>query len=238
MNLYGPISAHKSSFRAVLMMGLYDSPLPPPPPDDFEETYRQAKRDRQYNKWNPDDIDLDEQLQRPKLFYFDDKGRDKLGILPTLGRNPNLGIESYYEASDSLVRQLMRMTRCNPEDACWALEAHKGNVMDASVSIALAQRQTLNDKVALPDQDEVAKTDWDGELSSLLESTKSKDLGEDFENQGYSVGLDGLEDRKDFLKKRARSDEIKKWIVGGLPDQDWLPTKNPRPVDDEPWFTG
>jgi hypothetical protein len=226
----------------VLRMGLYDQPLPPPPSDDFAEEYQQAKRDKQFQKWNPDGAEKpEEQEQRRKMFVFDNLGRDQMDILPALGRNPNLGIESFYEASDSLVRQLLRMTRCHPDDACWALEAHKGNVMEASVSIALAQRQILNDQVALPDQEEVANTDWDDELSSLVKRQSSENkgtLGKNFEDDGYSVGLDGLEERQNFLKKRAMKNESKKWLQGGKLDQDWIPGGNPNPVDDEPWFTG
>jgi hypothetical protein len=28
------------------------------------------------------------------------------------------------------------------------------------------------------------------------------------------------------------------FLKGGTPDANWLPNMNPRPIDDEPWFTG
>lgn len=228
----------------ALQMGLYDTPLPPPPSDDFINEFQESKRKKQFEKWNPDTEDQandpEEQMQRAILFQFDDLGREKLGILPNLGRNPNLGVESFYEPTDSLVRQLLRMTRCHPDDACWALEANKGNVMQASIAIALAQRKVLNDSVALPDGKDV---DWDQDLKALLAQQNRNvtpgELGMDFENEGYSLGLDGLEERKKSLLQRERKSEAKKWTQGGTPDEQWLPGKpNPKPVDDEPWFTG
>ena len=42
------------------------------------------------------------------------------------------------------------------------------------------------------------------------------------------------------LKRDQATKDRKKWgtWAPGVVDEQWLPTKNPNPVDDEPWFTG
>jgi len=233
-----------------LQMGLYDSPLPPPPPDDFAEKYKKSKQSKKKQFWiSKDDEDGEDEDSPPAtiLFYFDDSGQELSCILPPLGRNPFL-VSSFYEPTDNLVRSVVRMTQCHPQDACWALEAFKGNVMDASVAIALAQRKTLNKRAALPSEEN--KIDLDDELKNLTNRASANDKQNPetrtpeewrvFEQEGYSLGNDGgLQERKKSLSNRERSNEIKRLLEPGKPNEDWLPGKpSPKPLDDEPWFTG
>ena len=135
----------------------------------------------------------------------------------------------------------MDKTECTAHDACWALEAHEGKIVEAVIDIALAQRNALNDAVSLPGKEEVEQTDWDGELRDLNEMQKKSKQGpgKDFEQAGFSIGMDGLEERNEKIKRKAQVDGFKRLLDKGEIDQDWLPGKqNPKPVDDEPWFTG
>ena len=81
-----------------------------------------------------------------------------------------------------------------------------------------------DEKVALP---EVTGIDWDGEFAELM---NSKQLGK--------LDKDGVADQKLEIEKEQNKRNIRDAFQ---PDtsQDWLPgKKNPRPISDEPWFTG
>jgi len=201
-------------------MGLYDSPLPPPPPDDFADKKRKISKRFVENNVDGDDTnddgDSDFTTSSSILFNFNENGVEASGILPSLGRNPSL-VPCFYEPEDNVVRSVVRMTRCHPQDACWALEACKGNIMEASVAIALAQRNALNSQVALPS--DFKDVDWDEELKQCFDG--------------------GLRERTEALKRREQLNNFKKMLEPGKPDEDWLPgSPNSKPLDDEPWFTG
>lgn len=187
--------------------------------------------------WEDDEDDV----QKPNFFDFDPIGSERNGRLPDLKRTLYDGIPCYFEASDKKTQIVMEKTECSSHDACWALEAHEGDIVKSVISIAMAQRVVLNESVALPNKEEVANTDWDEELRTLNKSEKgnAKELGEEFENAGRSIGMDGLQERKESMKRREMNDNIRRIFDKGEEDQDWLPGKpNPKPVDDEPWFTG
>lgn len=241
-------SRHK--YSSCLWMGLYDSPLPPPPPDDFADKKRKISKRFVENNVDGDDTnddgDSDFTTSSSILFNFHENGVEASGILPSLGRNPSL-VPCFYEPEDNVVRSVVRMTRCHPQDACWALEACKGNIMEASVAIALAQRNALNSQVALPS--DFKDVDWDEELKQLMSiknndkqspQTRSVEDWQNFEQEGYSIGFDGgLRERTEALKRREQLNNVKRMLEPGKPDEDWLPgSPNSKPLDDEPWFTG
>lgn len=102
----------------------------------------------------------------------------------------------------------------------------------------MARRRVLNESVALPGKEEVENTDWDGELKSLL-SSSTKKLGDDeFENDANPIGFDGTSDERQMALERRRFRKAAKNFMKSEKDQQWLPKENPKPIDDEPWFTG
>lgn len=194
--------------------------------------------------YDEDDNDDDDDLaERKNLFEWNPNGSEKNGRLPDLKRTLYDGIPCYFEPGDKKSRIVMEKTECTAHDACWALEANEGKIIEAVLSIAMAQREVLNESVALPGKEEVANADWDAELRKLNASFEneggSKRLGEEFENAGRSIGFDGLQERKQALLAQKQRDQVRRMIDPGTEDQEWLPGKpNPNPVDDEPWFTG
>jgi len=146
------------------------------------------------------------------------------------------GIPCYYEPTDEKVIDLVQMTGCNTDDACWALEAHGGNIVSARQDIYYASRLALSKKVDLqvPTEEDIQNTDWDEELFQLLskrdQSTKDGVLREQDE-MIRPVGMDRNERRKTKKNREKKG-------LDGKPNADWLPGFKPGPVDDEPWFTG
>jgi hypothetical protein len=181
-------------------MGLYDTPLPPPP-------------ERQGDS---NDKNMDEESQIPtakQIFRFNVDGQERRGLLPRLSRRLDSGIACYFEESDRLVQNLMEKTECHPKDAAWALEACKGDMTEAWTRISVARRQLLDERNKL--------------IGGTLTSQVSELMAEnEFEIQ--------KEERNETKKEESRRECFKP----SKPDEDWLPTKNPQPVDDEPWFTG
>ena len=172
----------------TLSMGLYDKPLPPRPPPRGDDG---------------DDFIIESSL---KLFEFDASGNEVNNLLPSLGRRLDKGVGCYFEPSDRKVRNLVEKTSCNVEDACWALEACRGDTTEAWTCISAARRTQL----------ESSSTDdgWDeNAIEERFRRVKAKKL------------------------KQGKSKESN-LFQGGKPDENWLPTNNPKPVDDEPWFTG
>jgi len=233
-------------------MGLYDEPLPDLP----EPTGKGGPFDR-INKNNPqfdpapssdfddEDEDEDEYLSAtdlPRLFSFDDRGVEVNKLLPSLGRRLDTGIGCYFEPGDRKVVNLVEKTGCHPEDAAWALEAHRGDVTEAWTSIGTARRNSLNEGVALPGEDETRGTDWDAELRALMsgEEDKQEEVIRPLGQEG-----DGLANRRDEIRKKRMLDNAKDEVFDWTqqtewgPNDQWLPGKaNSKPVDDEPWFTG
>jgi hypothetical protein len=57
----------------------------------------------------------------------------------------------------------------------------------------------------------------------------------DSDNETTSRAGAAEEERLEREQYEAR---IQDYLNGGPPDEQWLPTENPTPVNDEPWFTG
>ena len=47
-----------------------------------------------------------------------------------------------------------------------------------------------------------------------------------------------LHQQQALLMEKDRERKRKEYLEPSKPDDDWLPLKNPKPIDDEPWFTG
>ncbi|CAJ1961841.1 unnamed protein product [Cylindrotheca closterium] len=169
-----------------LSMGLYDDPLPPKQSDDDEVA--------------------EIPLSARRLFNFKLDGTESRGLLPPLSRSLDSGIGCSFTPSGPEVQDLVETTDCNALDAAWALDACKGDAVQAENCIEAARSKFMND-----------------EPSTSSSSSSS---------QGFDLR------KAERLKKQAAK---KGRIIIGPPEtgeQDWLPIKNPAPVDDEPWFTG
>jgi hypothetical protein len=166
-----------------------------------------------------DDDDDDDRLDSTSIHLFEllPSGKESRNRLPPLSRRLDKGIGCYYEPTDRLVRRLVSKTSCSDRDACWALEACQGDLSEAWIRISVARRSQL-DQSRTRETDAVDE-DWDEDLYDI-------ELLQQFEQQKM--------DRKKSQDKLNVQDVFK----GGEPDQQYFPTKNPRPVDDEPWFTG
>ena len=204
-------SSSSSGLGVLLHMGLYDTPLPPRPPPKEEDP-------------NSNEDDDDDEYLPPeagvtgRLFQFGTNGKEVNDLLPPLGRRLDSGVPCYYEATDRLVVNLVNKTQgCAVEDACWALEACRGDITEAWTRISTARRMEL-----------------------LSQQQKQRQADEDYDPEDYDLEvLDEFERRKRKLRgetEARRRDEYLKWSP--KPDDQWLPTKNPKPIDDEPWFTG
>jgi hypothetical protein len=147
-----------------------------------------------------------------RLFAFDiQTGKEVRGLLPSLGRTLESGIGCYFEETDRLVVNLVGKTECHPEDAAWALEACRGDITEAWTRISVARRQlldTTSDGFGLSSQ-----------VSELMAENEYEILKEERLEQG-------------------RIQRQKEYLQPGTPDENWLPNSNPKPVDEEPWFTG
>lgn len=220
VNLISEISAFRSSSRTKqngistsLTMGLYDTPLPPRPE-------RRNNEDENNNDDNEDDDDdssslVVEEVQQ-RLFQFNVDGTEKRDLLPRLSRSLDSGIGCYFEETDRLVQNLVKKTDCNPKDAAWALEACKGDITEAWTRISMARRQLLQDG-----------TNNNIGGGGMLFSEVSDLMAEN-----------EFEIRKEEMMEKDRERKRKEYLEPSKPDDDWLPLKNPKPIDDEPWFTG
>ena len=237
----------------VISMGLYDEPLPDRPDkankggpfnrinkNDPKLEPERSTSDDLYDDEEEDDYLTADDIFR--LFSFDDRGVETNDLLPSLGRRLDTGIDCYFEPTDRKVVNLVEKTGCHPLDAAWALEAHRGDVTEAWMAISVVRRTALNGEAALPEMEEVQGTDWDSELKALLRSN-----GEEDEEVIRPLGTDGdgLADRRDDLRRKRQMDDLKDGVMDFTDSTEWgpndqyLPGKdNPKPVDDEPWFTG
>jgi hypothetical protein len=232
-------------------MGLYDQPLPPRPPP--VPPSRQGRRGSDAN-YNDDDDDEDDDegddvsasssdgrvagsdaaaMTTVNLFEFDAKGKEVNNLLPNLGRWLDKGVGCYYEATDRPVASLVRRTSCSPADACWALEACKGDVTEAWTRISVARRMKL--------EGGRLKQQQRGGVASSSDGAEVE--GDDGGYQVMDADVLELEMEEDFQElKQQRVEEQKRRDVNdmfrGDKDQDWLPRQTKGPVDDEPWFTG
>lgn len=146
-----------------------------------------------------------------RLFDFDMDGREKRNLLPRLSRSLESGIGCYFEASDRIVQNLVSKTDCHPDDAAWALEACKGDITEAWTRISTARRMLLNQN----------------DNRSPAEKVESSAIAK--------LELDSFREKLNEVERKRKRDE---YFSGGKLDAEWLPRQNPKPVDDEPWFTG
>jgi hypothetical protein len=193
-----PVTKRRADAFLVLGMGLYDDPLPPRPPKVIPREEEEESDD--------------EALSSNRLFSFDKNGKELRNLLPNLARRTSF-VDCYYEPTDQVVINLIQKTGCHPQDACWALEATKGDLIEAWTCISTARRMQLNDSV---DEQETS-----GSRDFML-----VELEEEFE------------ERKEARQAAQQKSDRDEFFRGGVADQPWLPRKNPKPVDDEPWFTG
>ncbi|KAL7575120.1 hypothetical protein ACA910_000487 [Epithemia clementina (nom. ined.)] len=210
-------------------MGLYDTPLPPRPPPRPEENKNKFKDDTDEDGDEDDDTSALLSSSTPLLFSFDvETGKEVNDLLPPLGRSLQSGVDCYFEPSDRLVLNLVRKTSCAVEDACWALEACKGDITEAWTCISTARRVNLNANRLPTASDNVIGYD-------------NNDFDDDFEwdEDSYEVEMQEQYERlKSQRMKEQKRRNIQDMFKPAPADQNWLPKQNPRPIDDEPWFTG
>ena len=206
--------------RTSLSMGLYDTPLPPPLPPRDDSSKNENEKTIDNNNYDGDDDDTaTSSTSNPRLFSFDDKGIETQDLLPSLGRRLDLGVGCYYEPTDRAVQTLAAQTNnCHPEDAAWALEACKGDRTEARIRIGVAQRKALEEMTRGDDYMDQVKS----ELKDLLMADEFQELKE--------KRLEEAKNKKNYGRGSYFEPSVK--------DGDWLPIENPRPIDDEPWFTG
>ena len=198
-----------------LAMGLYDEPLPPrPPPRKKQDDANAMDTDNDNDRDDDDDTDATPAVTTKRLFTFNAKGQEVRNLLPPLQRRLTAGIACYYEETDRLAANLVSKTSCLPADACWALEACRGDLPEAWIRISAARRLILSGQRAADQLDDGDDGSWQAELEQEFQQRK----------------LD-----RAAVNKKLRRDEF---FRGGAKDDPWLPLKNPNPVDDEPWFTG
>jgi len=192
-------------------MGLYDTPLPPRPPP----------RDDGKKKTNDDDDDYEIESSvtetQQRLFQFGVDGKEVNNRLPPLKRRLTSGVDCYYEPTDRLVINLVDKTSCAVADACWALEACRGDITEAWTRISLARRMLLQ-----------------RERESSLRNDDAEYDPDDYDMEV----LDEFEARKKNLRNETEERRREEYRKLSGPNDEWLPIKNPKPVDDEPWFTG
>jgi hypothetical protein len=154
------------------------------------------------------------------------------GLLPSLKGRASTGVDDgpKYGKQDPKVLNIVRGLSVAWEDAAWALEAYQGDLDEAWIAISTQTRKKLDDSVALP---EASGIDWDSEFARL----SKKGTKEPSSNQPFGGGKDGGERNlaQEQFKQGFKAFFTKSELTGA---RDWLPTKNPQPDEDEPWFTG
>ena len=203
-----------STSTSQLAMGLYDDPLPPRPTPTVREDADVSDEDNDNLETEDTTTPIALELSEP-LFSFDRKtGKEVQNLLPPLGRRLDLGIDCYFEAGDRKVQNLVAKTNCRVDDAAWALEACKGDVTEAWTRISVARRLALEKK--RQKQTAEAGDAWD-----------ALDIYQEFQK------------RKTARKEQERKRSMQNFFGSSEKDAKWFPGKeNPKPIDDEPWFTG
>ena len=84
----------------------------------------------------------------PMLFSFRPDGTEVNGLLPSLKRRVDLLPQPYFEPQDTAVMNLLLRSRdkailLHETDACWALEACRGDVDEALFRIQRAQQRGI-----------------------------------------------------------------------------------------------
>lgn len=117
---------------------------------------------------------------------------------------------------------LMTKTDCLPSDAAWALEACKGDLQEAWICISVARRKKL--------------MDLNQEVDDTIPDEIQQRFSELMVQREFEVRKEELHVEK--TRKTAKQ-RLKDLLDRRESDEHWLPGKqNPRPVEDEPWFTG
>jgi hypothetical protein len=218
-------------------MGLYDTPLPSRPDDNLnsrnendddaqQKNPTNSRRDTDENEGDDDgdddDVDdseilpMENRMAKQQLFAFDANGKEVQDWLPPLQRRLVYGVGCYYEPTDRIVQNLIEKTApIHPEDACWALEACNGDITEAWTRISTARRLKLEQ---LQQQQQCTGDD-------------EEDLWKEFQTR-----MKKLEQQQ--AQQQQQQQQRDDWKKSMKPDQPWLPNPNPKPIDDEPWFTG
>lgn len=197
----------------LLRMGLYDTPLPPRPSSPKDD----GKNKRKESSDDDDDDNETPMKMETHIFEFTVKGKEVNDLLPPLGRRLDSGVDCYFEPTDRLVRNLVNKTACCVPDACWALEACRGDITEAWTRISTARRRLLQRE----------------RETSLRQEDK------DYDPEDYDMELlDEFERRKRTWREETEERRKEEYFKLSKPNDDWLPIKNPKPMDDEPWFTG
>jgi hypothetical protein len=201
---------HASSHLLVLLnMGLYDKPLPPRPPPRKEEPNNNDKD-------GDSEDENDAVMSSIRLFEFNDKGQEVNDLLPALSRRLDTGIACYFEPQERLVQNLVDKTSCHVDDACWALEACQGDITEAWTRISMARRLAFNNTKRGRSVDPVDEALFDIKMQQQFAQRKQNIIDEE---------------------KRRNAQDF--WKSAKPKNEQWTPGKsNPRPIDDEPWFTG
>lgn len=165
--------------------------------------------ERRNDESNNEENDISVEVQR--LFQFNLDGTEQRDLLPRLSRSLDSGIGCYFEESDRLVQNLVEKTECHPEDAAWALEACKGDITEAWTRISAARRQLLDD---------------------------TNGIGGLFSEVSELIAENEFEIQKEERMETNRQSQREEYFKPSKPDDEWLPINNPKPIDDEPWFTG
>jgi hypothetical protein len=76
------------------------------------------------------------------------------------------------------------------------------------------------------------------ELPATMLNRKDDRSPEKKEESAASTTQQELETFKEKLKLQEQKRKRDEYFSGGKRDADWLPQTNPKPLDDEPWFTG
>ncbi|GKY96338.1 hypothetical protein MPSEU_000593500 [Mayamaea pseudoterrestris] len=204
---------------------LYEDPLPPrraPSPTSPKSTDDDDDEDDDDYVELPADNSEKAKINEERLFQFDSTGTEVNNLLPSLGRSLASNIPCYFEPSDRKVVNLMNKAFCGADDACWALEACKGDILEAWTLISMARRKNYSSNIASSDNNQD---------SSTTASSVDKDL---YELEREEEFQERKEERFRLQAERDR-DEL---FRGGTPDQNVWPNLKPGPDESEPWFTG
>lgn len=200
----------------VLSMGIYDDDTPmsssePSTPSD-----------------NRDNIHIEEESMalssKPttkRLFAFLFNGTEKNGLLPPLSRSLDSGIDPLVRLNSDEVKTLATKANCFAEDAAWALEACKGDFQKAFACVSMAQKAPIKTKKG---------------RSKLFDEEKERyNFEEAFSRVNAKEEVASFRQQLQKLNQKQKRDN---YFSGGKADAEWLPLVNPKPIDEEPWFTG
>mmetsp|Transcript_68668 Transcript_68668/g.199211 ORF Transcript_68668/g.199211 Transcript_68668/m.199211 type:complete len:130 (+) Transcript_68668:122-511(+) len=111
---------------------------------------------------------------------------------------------------------LVGMILCIPADALSSGMTHRTSIREMKMPLTRVVRNM-------------------GLYDDPLPANPSGNEGED-DSKGTSSKKE-LDEFREKLKKQEQKRKRDEYF-SGKPDADWLPIQNPKPLDDEPWFTG